>query len=71
MMIPAELIRKFSFVFLIIALLVAVADVYPLGIDVQGNKGWIGLLDLPSSPPKSLSLRCAYGFPRRCMPAAR
>lgn len=21
----------------------AVADVYPLGIDVQGNKGWIGL----------------------------
>lgn len=61
MMIPAELIRKFSFVFLIIALLLQSLTFTPLGIDVQGNKGWIGLLDLPSSPPKSLSLRCAYG----------
>ena len=47
MMIPAELIRKFSFVFLIIALLLQSLTFTPLGIDVQGNKGgspfWIYL----------------------------
>ena len=40
----------------------AVADVYPLGASMsKATKVGSAFLDLPSSPPKSLSLRCAYG----------
>lgn len=60
MMIPAELIRKFSFVFLIIALLLQSLTFTPWASMSKATK--VGsAFDLPSSPPKSLSLRCAYG----------
>ena len=43
MMVPAKLIRKVSFAFLFVALCLQSLTFTPLGIDVQGNKGWIGV----------------------------
>lgn len=61
MMVPAELIRRASFAFLLVALFLQSLTFTPLGIDAQGNKGWIVFLDLPSSRLRSSSLRYAYG----------
>ena len=64
MMIPAELIRKFSFVFLIIALLLQSLTFTPLGIDVQGNKGWIGLFGFTFQPAEVVKLALCIWLPR-------
>ncbi|MFR2313557.1 MAG: hypothetical protein ACLS6O_00970 [Bifidobacterium sp.] len=60
MMIPAELIREIQFRLPDYRFALQSLTFTPLGIDVQGNKGWIGLFG-SFQPAKSLSLRCAYG----------
>lgn len=71
MMIPAELIRKFSFVFLIIALLLQSLTFTPLGIDVQGNKGWIGLFGFTFQPAEVVKLALCIWLPRELIYAQK
>lgn len=71
MMVPAELIRKFSFVFLIIALLLQSLTFTPLGIDVQGNKGWIGLFGFTFQPAEVVKLALCIWLPRELIYAQK
>lgn len=43
MMLPAGLYRRFSFGFLVAAALLQAITLTPLGVEVNGNKGWIGI----------------------------
>ena len=43
MMLPASLYRRCSFCFLLAAALLQAATLTPLGVEVNGNKGWIGI----------------------------
>ena len=43
MMLPASFYRKISFWFLLGAMVMQAATLTPLGVEVNGNKGWIGI----------------------------
>ncbi|WP_288268002.1 putative peptidoglycan glycosyltransferase FtsW [uncultured Bifidobacterium sp.] len=43
MMLPAGLYRRFSFGFLMVAAFLQAITLTPLGVEVNGNKGWIGI----------------------------
>ncbi len=43
MMLPAAFYRKISFWFLLGAMVMQAATLTPLGVEVNGNKGWIGI----------------------------
>lgn len=71
MMVPAELIRKVSFAFLFVALCLQSLTFTPLGIDVQGNKGWIGVFGFTFQPAEVVKLALCVWLPRELIDAQK
>ena len=71
MMVPAKLIRKVSFAFLFVALCLQSLTFTPLGIDVQGNKGWIGVFGFTFQPAEVVKLALCVWLPRELIDAQK
>lgn len=71
MMVPAELIRRVSFAFLLVALFLQSLTFTPLGVDAQGNKGWIGLFGFTFQPAEVVKLALCVWLPRELISAQK
>ncbi len=54
MMLPASFYRKISFWFLLGAMVMQAATLTPLGVEVNGNKGWIGIRGVFTMQPAEI-----------------
>ena len=54
MMVPASVYRKISFIMLCGAMMLQALTLTPLGVEVNGNKGWIGIKNVFTIQPAEI-----------------